>query len=46
MKRLSRFAALAISALMLIGVMSVVTVTREEVRIPESVQDFAQMCGK
>lgn len=45
MKRLSRLAALAISAAMLIGVMSVITATRKEVRVPESVQDFAQMCG-
>ncbi|MCM1545100.1 MAG: hypothetical protein NC110_07375 [Ruminococcus sp.] len=45
MKRFSRITALAVSALMLIGVMSIVTVTRKEVRIPESVQDFAQMCA-
>lgn len=44
MKRLSRFKALIISALFLTCSVFAVTAMRGEVKIPQNIQQFVQMC--
>ncbi len=45
MKRLSRISALVITALMLIGVMSFVTVAQDDIKSPSSIKEYVQMCN-
>lgn len=44
MKRFSRIYALILTALMLIGVMSFVTVAEDDIQNPSSIKEYVQMC--
>lgn len=44
MKRFSRLSALIVSLSVLIGVMSGVTAAQDNTKIPESFQEYTQMC--
>ena len=46
MKRCSRVTAMALSLTLLVGVTLFAGATRDDAKMPSSVQEFAQMCGK
>ncbi len=45
MKRCSRVTALALSLALLAGVTFFAGATRDDAKVPSSVQEFVQMCG-
>jgi len=46
MKRCSRVTAMALSLVLLVGVTCFAGAIQDDARIPASMQEFAQMCGK